>query len=67
MGRCVAQAATEPALVVGLVLAAVQGVKVARLEYQTALDLMKGADRPLALKFVDPSVAHDERCAPETV
>jgi len=33
----------------------VQGLKVAEIGYTAALDLMKGAERPLTLKFRDPA------------
>ena len=39
----------------GMVLSTVQGVKVSNLGYTHALDLMKGSERPLALKFRDPA------------
>ena len=41
-----------PDIVPGLVLTEVQGVLVKNFDYQTAVDLMKGAERPLTLKFI---------------
>lgn len=48
-------AEARPELRPGMVLAAVQGVKVSSLGYMHALDLMKGSERPLSLKFRDPA------------